>query len=149
MNDAIVVEGVHKRYGQKRALHGLDLTVRAGTVHGVLGPNGAGKTTAVRILSTLLRHDGGRAEVAGFDVRSEAAEVRRRIGLLGQHAAVDEELGGRQNLEMFGRLYHLGARRAAHGPTNCWRGSGSPTPGARRSSSTAGACGGASTWPRP
>ncbi|MGW4230346.1 ATP-binding cassette domain-containing protein [Streptomyces sp. NPDC004980] len=112
MNDAIVVEGVHKRYGQKRALHGLNLTVRAGTVHGVLGPNGAGKTTAVRILSTLLRHDGGRAEVAGFDVRSEAAEVRRRIGLLGQHAAVDEELGGRQNLEMFGRLYHLGARRA-------------------------------------
>ncbi|GAA2949427.1 ATP-binding cassette domain-containing protein [Kitasatospora cinereorecta] len=112
MTDAIVVEGVHKRYGRRRALDGLDLTVRGGTVHGVLGPNGAGKTTAVRILSTLLRYDGGRAEVAGFDVRSAAAEVRRRIGLLGQHAAVDEELGGRQNLEMFGRLYHLGARRA-------------------------------------
>ncbi|MFJ8617400.1 ATP-binding cassette domain-containing protein [Streptomyces clavifer] len=112
MSDAIVVEGVHKRYGQKRALNGLDLTVRGGTVHGVLGPNGAGKTTVVRILSTLLRHDGGRAEVAGFDVRTEAAGVRRRIGLLGQHAAVDEELGGRQNLEMFGRLHHLGARRA-------------------------------------
>ncbi|MET8172777.1 ATP-binding cassette domain-containing protein [Streptomyces clavifer] len=112
MSDAIVVEGVHKRYGQKRALDGLDLTVRGGTVHGVLGPNGAGKTTVVRILSTLLRQDGGRAEVAGFDVRTEAAEVRRRIGLLGQHAAVDEELGGRQNLEMFGRLHHLGARRA-------------------------------------
>ncbi|MBM7437568.1 ATP-binding cassette domain-containing protein [Streptomyces sp. HB132] len=112
MSDAIVVEGVHKRYGEKRALDGLDLAVRGGTVHGVLGPNGAGKTTAVRVLTTLLRHDGGRAEVAGFDVRSEAGEVRRRIGLLGQHAAVDEELGGRQNLEMFGRLYHLGARRA-------------------------------------
>ncbi|MFJ4843623.1 ATP-binding cassette domain-containing protein [Streptomyces sp. NPDC088746] len=112
MSDAIVVEGVHKRYGGKRALDGLDLAVRRGTVHGVLGPNGAGKTTAVRVLTTLLRHDEGRAEVAGFDVRSEAAEVRRRIGLLGQHAAVDEELGGRQNLEMFGRLYHLGARRA-------------------------------------
>ncbi|MEU4265066.1 ATP-binding cassette domain-containing protein [Streptomyces argenteolus] len=112
MTDAIVVEGVHKRYGRRRALDGLDLTVRGGTVHGVLGPNGAGKTTAVRILSTLLRYDGGRAEVAGFDVRSAAAEVRRSIGLLGQHAAVDEELGGRQNLEMFGRLYHLGARRA-------------------------------------
>ncbi|KPC82006.1 MULTISPECIES: daunorubicin resistance protein DrrA family ABC transporter ATP-binding protein [Streptomyces] len=112
MSEAIVVDGVHKRYGEKRALAGLDLTVRRGTVHGVLGPNGAGKTTAVRVLTTLLRHDGGRAEVAGFDVRSEAAEVRRRIGLLGQHAAVDEELGGRQNLEMFGRLYHLGARRA-------------------------------------
>ena len=110
--DAIVVEGVHKRYGEKRALDGLDLTVRRGTVHGVLGPNGAGKTTAVRILSTLARHDEGRVEVAGLDVRSRAADVRRRIGLLGQHAAVDEEFGGRQNLEMFGRLYHLGARRA-------------------------------------
>ncbi|MFB7531574.1 ATP-binding cassette domain-containing protein [Streptomyces sp. NPDC056178] len=112
MTDAIVVEGVHKRYREKRALDGLDLTVRRSTVHAVLGPNGAGKTTAVRILSTLLRHDEGRAEVAGFDVRDRAGEVRRRIGLLGQYAAVDEELGGRQNLEMFGRLYHLGARRA-------------------------------------
>ncbi|MEU8678957.1 ATP-binding cassette domain-containing protein [Streptomyces sp. NPDC048560] len=112
MTDAIVVEGVHKRYGDKRALDGLDLAVRRGTVHGVLGPNGAGKTTAVRILSTLLRHDEGRAEVAGLDVRADARGVRRRIGLLGQNAAVDEELGGRQNLEMFGRLYHLGARRA-------------------------------------
>ncbi|MFJ9061907.1 ATP-binding cassette domain-containing protein [Streptomyces sp. NPDC102409] len=112
MSDAIVVEGVHKRYGGKRALNGLDLAVRSGSVHGVLGPNGAGKTTAVRVLTTLLRHDEGRVEVAGFDVRSEPAEVRRRIGLLGQHAAVDEELGGRQNLEMFGRLYHLSARRA-------------------------------------
>ncbi|GGX28395.1 daunorubicin resistance protein DrrA family ABC transporter ATP-binding protein [Streptomyces chryseus] len=109
---AIVVEGAQKRYGQKRALDGLDLVVRRGTVHGVLGPNGAGKTTIVRILATLLRHDAGRVEVAGYDVRSRPAEVRRRIGLLGQHAAVDEELGGRQNLEMFGRLYHLGARRA-------------------------------------
>ncbi|MFG2630116.1 ATP-binding cassette domain-containing protein [Streptomyces sp. NPDC048473] len=112
MTDAIVVEGVHKRYGEKRALDGLDLTVARSTVHAVLGPNGAGKTTAVRILSTLLRHDEGRVEVAGFDVRSRAGEVRRRIGLLGQYAAVDEELGGRQNLEMFGRLCHLGARRA-------------------------------------
>ncbi|MGP3923956.1 ATP-binding cassette domain-containing protein [Streptomyces sp. 8N616] len=108
----IVVEGLRKTYGSKQALDGLDLTVPAGTVHGVLGPNGAGKTTAVRILSTLLRHDGGRAEVAGFDVLRRPDEVRSRIGLLGQHAAVDEELSGRQNLEMFGRLYHLGARRA-------------------------------------
>ncbi|MER5891662.1 ATP-binding cassette domain-containing protein [Streptomyces sp. NPDC001876] len=112
MSDAIVVEGLHKRYGAKQALDGLDLIVRRGAVHGVLGPNGAGKTTAVRILSTLLRPDEGRAEVAGFDVRDKAAEIRRRIGLLGQNAAVDEELGGRQNLEMFGRLHHLGARRA-------------------------------------
>jgi ABC-2 type transport system ATP-binding protein len=110
--DALVVEGVRKRYGDKVALDGLDLTVRAGTVHGVLGPNGAGKTTAVRIMTTLLRADAGRVVVAGHDVRKQPAEVRRRIGLLGQHAALDEELSGRQNLEMFGRLYHLGARRA-------------------------------------
>ncbi|MGN5635191.1 ATP-binding cassette domain-containing protein [Streptomyces sp. AC154] len=112
MTDAIVVEGVHKRYGAKRALDGLDLAVARSTVHAVLGPNGAGKTTSVRILSTLLRPDAGRAQVAGYDVRRQAGLVRRRIGLLGQHAAVDERLGGRQNLEMFGRLYHLGARRA-------------------------------------
>ncbi|MFE2352553.1 ATP-binding cassette domain-containing protein [Streptomyces parvulus] len=109
---AITVEGARKRYGKKDALDGLDLTVTRGTVHAVLGPNGAGKTTLVRILSTLLRADAGRIEVAGHDVAAEAYAVRLRIGLLGQHAALDEELGGRQNLEMFGRLHHLGARRA-------------------------------------
>ncbi|MFC9876396.1 ATP-binding cassette domain-containing protein [Nocardia salmonicida] len=109
---SIVVEGLRKKYGAKQALDGLDLAVRAGTVHAVLGPNGAGKTTAVRIMSTLLRPEAGRVEVAGIDVRTRAEEVRSRIGLLGQSAAVDEELSGRQNLEMFGRLYHLGARRA-------------------------------------
>ncbi|MGX1029067.1 ABC-2 type transport system ATP-binding protein [Streptomyces ambofaciens] len=109
---AITVEGARKRYGGKDALNGLDLTVTRGTVHGVLGPNGAGKTTLVRILSTLLRPDAGRVEVAGHDVVAEAYAVRLRIGLLGQHAALDEELGGRQNLEIFGRLHHLGARRA-------------------------------------
>ncbi|MGW7262796.1 ATP-binding cassette domain-containing protein [Streptomyces sp. NPDC054842] len=112
MTDAIAVEGVEKRYGDSAALDGLELAVRRGTVHGLLGPNGAGKTTAVRVLTTLLRPDAGRAEVAGCDVVREAARVRRRIGLLGQHAALDEELGGRQNLEMFGRLHHLGARHA-------------------------------------
>ncbi|MFT2017851.1 ATP-binding cassette domain-containing protein [Streptomyces sp. 796.1] len=110
---AIVVEGLRKEYGTHRALDGLDLSVERGTVHGVLGPNGAGKTTSVRILATLLRQDGGRAEVAGFDVLRQPDEVRYRIGLLGQHAALDEELSGWQNLEMFGRLYHLGARGAA------------------------------------
>ncbi|WSL69874.1 ATP-binding cassette domain-containing protein [Streptomyces sp. NBC_01723] len=109
---AITVEGARKKYGRKDALDGLDLTVARGTVHGVLGPNGAGKTTLVRILSTLLRPDAGRIEVAGHDVATQAYAVRLRIGLLGQHAALDEELGGRQNLEMFGRLHHLGARRA-------------------------------------
>ncbi|MEV6700291.1 ATP-binding cassette domain-containing protein [Streptomyces sp. NPDC051453] len=112
MTDAIIVEGARKRYGDQWALDGLGLTVARGTVHGLLGPNGAGKTTAVRAMTTLLRVDEGRVEVAGCDVRRQAAEVRRRIGLLGQHAAVDEELGGWQNLEMFGRLHHLGARRA-------------------------------------
>ncbi|MFI6209289.1 ATP-binding cassette domain-containing protein [Streptomyces sp. NPDC051041] len=115
---AITVEGARKTYGARRgedaapALDGLDLTVARGTVHAVLGPNGAGKSTLVRILSTLLRPDAGRVEVAGHDVVREAYAVRRRIGLLGQHAALDEELGGRQNLELFGRLHHLGARRA-------------------------------------
>ncbi|MBE8471027.1 ATP-binding cassette domain-containing protein [Streptomyces justiciae] len=109
---AITVDGARKKYGEKQALAGLDLTVARGTVHGVLGPNGAGKTTLVRILSTLLRPDAGRIEVAGHDVVRQAYAVRLRIGLLGQHAALDEELGGRQNLEMFGRLHHLGARRA-------------------------------------
>ncbi|MFF0687937.1 ATP-binding cassette domain-containing protein [Streptomyces albogriseolus] len=115
MNDdgyAVLAEGLQKRYGEKRALDSFDLTVRAGTVHGLLGPNGAGKTTAVRILSTLIRLDGGRATVAGLDVARRAREVRARIGLTGQYAAVDEVLTGRQNLEMFGRLFHLGGRRA-------------------------------------
>ncbi|MFE7596966.1 ATP-binding cassette domain-containing protein [Streptomyces sp. NPDC057494] len=111
-SEAVLVEGARKRYGEKNALDGLDLAVGRGTVHGLLGPNGAGKTTTVRILATLLRHDEGVVRVAGHDVRTGAREVRRRIGLLGQHAALDEELGGRQNLEMFGRLHHLGARGA-------------------------------------
>ncbi|MFJ3906594.1 ATP-binding cassette domain-containing protein [Streptomyces sp. NPDC090025] len=112
VEDAILVTDAHKRYGEKKALDGLDLAVRRGTVHGLLGPNGAGKTTTVRLLATLLRHDAGEARVAGYDVRRQAAEVRRRIGLLGQHAALDEELSGRQNLELFGRLHHLGGRGA-------------------------------------
>ncbi|MFD3931556.1 ATP-binding cassette domain-containing protein [Streptomyces sp. NPDC058614] len=109
---AVRAEGLEKRYGEKRALDGFDLAVREGTVHGLLGPNGAGKTTAVRILSTLLRLDGGSATVAGLDVARRPREVRARIGLTGQYAAVDEVLTGRQNLEMFGRLFHLGGRRA-------------------------------------
>jgi ABC-2 type transport system ATP-binding protein len=113
---AVAAEGLRKRFGDTSALDGFDVAVPAGSVCGLLGPNGAGKTTAVRILTTLLRPDGGRAEVAGFDVARQAAQVRYRIGLLGQHAAVDEGLSGRQNLVLFGRLYHLGtaaARRRA------------------------------------
>ncbi|NUK03094.1 ATP-binding cassette domain-containing protein [Streptomyces lunaelactis] len=110
---AVLAEAIQKRYGEKCALDRFDLAVRKGTVHGLLGPNGAGKTTAVRVLATLLRFDGGRAEVAGIDVARDPRRVRGRIGLTGQYAAVDEILTGRQNLEMFGRLFHLGGKRAA------------------------------------
>ncbi|MEW2442887.1 ATP-binding cassette domain-containing protein [Micromonospora marina] len=116
MEHAILAEGLRKRYGNRSALDGFDLRVPPGTVCGLLGPNGAGKTTAVRILATLLRFDAGRAEVAGFDVAQQADRVRHRIGLVGQHPAVDEALSGRENLAIFGRLFHLdraGARRRA------------------------------------
>ncbi|SEH04021.1 ABC-2 type transport system ATP-binding protein [Nonomuraea solani] len=114
MPDPIVVaEGLHKSFGDTHALRGLDLSVPRGTVCGVLGPNGAGKTTAVRILATLSDPDAGHARIAGYDVVRQAGEVRARIGLAGQYAAVDEKLTGRGNLRMFGRLSHL-SRREAH-----------------------------------
>jgi ABC-2 type transport system ATP-binding protein len=108
MADVIRVRGLVKRFGAVTALDGLDLTVAEGTILALLGPNGAGKTTAVRILTTLLRPDEGTAEVAGIDIRSNPAAVRRQIGLSGQYAAVDEYLTGFENLEMIGRLYRLG-----------------------------------------
>ncbi|MGY1723110.1 ATP-binding cassette domain-containing protein [Blastococcus sp. SYSU DS0533] len=116
MTDAIVVEGLVKRFGATTALDGVDLTVAEGSVLGLLGPNGAGKTTVVRILTTLLEADAGRVEVVGLDVAREADRVRAAIGLTGQYAAVDEYLTGFENLEMVGRLYRLGrteARRRA------------------------------------
>ena len=105
---AISAYGLAKSYGEVIALDGIDLEAQEGTVLGLLGPNGAGKTTAVRILATLLQPDQGSARVAGFDVVKEAPALRSRIGLAGQNAAIDENLTGFENLEMVGRLYHLG-----------------------------------------
>jgi ABC-2 type transport system ATP-binding protein len=112
VTDMIRTSGLVKHYGKVVALDGLDLSVPKGTVLGLLGPNGAGKTTAVRILTTLLDADEGSAEVAGLDVRAEPHKVRERIGLSGQTAAVDEHLTGFENLDMVGRLYHLGRQRS-------------------------------------
>jgi ABC-2 type transport system ATP-binding protein len=110
--DAIVVEGLEKSYGSVRALCGVDFSAPTGSVLGLLGPNGAGKTTTVRILATLLEPDGGTARVAGLDAVRDAAKLRSKIGLAGQYAAVDENLTGFENLEMVGRLYHMGKAEA-------------------------------------
>ncbi|MDH6124862.1 ATP-binding cassette domain-containing protein [Kitasatospora sp. GP82] len=109
---AIAVVGLRKSFGKTAALRGLDLTVPAGTVCGLLGPNGAGKTTAVRVLATLAAPDAGSARVNGFDVVRQAAQVRRSIGLAGQHAAVEEGITGRDNLRLIGRYHGLGSRGA-------------------------------------
>jgi len=117
MTLAIKASGLAKAYGDVVALNGIDIEVEQGTVLGLLGPNGSGKTTTVRILATLLQADSGTASVGGFDVATQPDEVRSVIGLTGQYAAVDEYLTGRENLELFGRLFHLSkfdaAKRAA------------------------------------
>lgn len=107
MTDTIVVEDVYKAYGEVNALNGVSLSVREGKIFGLLGPNGAGKTTLVRILTTLLKPDSGRVEVAGIDVLKDSMALRQVIGLAGQYPAVDEQLTGRENLVMVGRLYHF------------------------------------------
>ncbi|MBO0682835.1 MAG: ATP-binding cassette domain-containing protein [Candidatus Dormibacteraeota bacterium] len=112
MQPPIRVEGLTKAFGRTRALSGIDLEVPSGTVTALLGPNGAGKTTLVRILATLIRPDAGSARVAGLDVVRDAFAVRSRIGLTGQYAALDDQLTGRENLRLIGRLAHLGERRA-------------------------------------
>ena len=110
MTNAIEASGLVKRFGKTTALAGVDLVARQGTVLGVLGPNGAGKTTAVRILATLLRADGGQAQVCGYDVARQAHQVRQLIGLTGQYASVDDGLSGVNNLIMIGRLLGLSRR---------------------------------------
>ena len=112
MNNMIEASGLVKRYKDVTALDGLDLAVAEGIILGLLGPNGAGKTTAVSILSTLLEPDEGSAMVAGANVKTEPGKVRKLIGLSGQYAAVDEHLTGYENLDMIGRLYHLGKVRS-------------------------------------
>ena len=107
--NAVEAHGLVKEFGDVKALNGIDLVVPRGQVVGLLGPNGSGKTTTVRILATLLKATAGSAKVAGFDVAKQADDVRRSIGLTGQYAAVDEFLTGRENLRMFGGLYHLDA----------------------------------------
>jgi oleandomycin transport system ATP-binding protein len=112
MSAAIEAEGLVKTFGKVRALDGIDMVAREGTVFGLLGPNGAGKTTAIRVLSTLLQPDSGRAVVGGFDLVRQSREVRRLIGLTGQYAAVDELLSGQENLYMIGRLLGYSSRDA-------------------------------------
>jgi oleandomycin transport system ATP-binding protein len=112
MSYAVEAKGLVKRFGKTKALDGVDLAVRQGTVLGVLGPNGAGKTTAVRVLTTLIRPDAGEVTIGGFDVRHDADRVRALIGLTGQYAAVDEDLTGFENLVLIGRLLELSRRDA-------------------------------------
>ncbi len=141
----IEADQLTRRFGGTTALDRFDLTVAAGTVHGLLGPNGAGKTTAVRILTTLLRPDAGTARVAGHDVQRAADRVRARIGLVGQHAAVDELLSGRQNLEMFGRLHHLGTAAARRRADELLERFGLADTGDKAAQNTRAACGAGST----
>jgi ABC-2 type transport system ATP-binding protein len=108
----VITEGIVRNFGEVEALKGIDMEVEQGSVFGLLGPNGAGKTTMIRILATLLLPSGGRATVDGLDVVRDAEELRFRIGLAGQSAAVDENLTGLENLEMVGRLYHLAREEA-------------------------------------
>ena len=152
---AIEASGLVKSFGEVRAVDGVDLAVRSGSVYGVLGPNGAGKTTTIRMLATLLRPDAGTAQVLGHDIVREADAVRGLVSLTGQMASVDEDLTGRENLILLGRLLGPAARRRQDARERAARGV-RPRRGRRRGSSrtTRAACGAGSTsrpasWSRP
>ncbi len=142
---AIEATGLVKTFGDTRAVDGVDLAVRRGSVYGVLGPNGAGKTTTIRMLATLIRPDAGSARVLGHDIVTEGDAVRGKVSLTGQLASVDEDLTGRENLILMGRL--LGLRRAAakERAPSCSKPSGCPRPPASSSSTTPAACAAGST----
>ncbi|MGI5531175.1 ATP-binding cassette domain-containing protein [Streptomyces syringium] len=148
METAISAEGLRKRYAEHEVLTGVDLSVSAGEVLGLLGPNGAGKTTIVRILATLLPFDGGKVTVAGFDLSKDQREIRRRIGLTGQYAAVDGVLTGRENLRLIGVLLGLGKRKAHARADELLEQFDLTDAADRASKSYSGACGAGSTWPR-
>ena len=144
---AIVADSLVKHFGDVHALDGVSFEVPTGTVLGLLGPNGAGKTTAVRILTTILQPTSGRAVVAGIDVADHPHEVRRRIGLAGQYAAVDENLTGYENLRLVGRLNHLARSAPAPAARSCSPSSACPTQPTGRCARTQAACGAGSTSP--
>ncbi|BCB77360.1 hypothetical protein Pflav_037700 [Phytohabitans flavus] len=147
MEIAIEAEGLVKKYGSVVALDGLDLSVPQGTVMGLLGPNGAGKTTAVRVFTTLLTPDAGRARVAGLDVVADAARLRGLIGLSGQYAAVDEYLTGFENLDMVGRLYGYRAKASRERARELLARFDLEDAADRPVKGYSGACGAGSTWP--
>jgi ABC-2 type transport system ATP-binding protein len=145
---AIEATGLVKSFGETRAVDGVDLTVRSGTVYGVLGPNGAGKTTTIRMLATLLRPDAGSARVLGHDIVHDADAVRGLVSLTGQLASVDEDLSGHENLVLLACCSGSSAARRRRARPSCSPRSGSPRRPASSSSTTQAACGGASTSPR-
>ena len=143
---AIVAAGLRKSYGDKTVLDGVDLQVDTGTIFALLGPNGAGKTTIVRILSTLIRADGGEVRVAGHDLDREPDAIRAAIGVTGQYSAVDKLLTGEENLRLMADLHHLSRARGGGGLASCSSSSTSSTPPGNRPPPTQEGCSAASTW---
>jgi ABC-type branched-subunit amino acid transport system ATPase component len=146
-DDAILVQGLQKRFGDVVALDGVDFAVPTGTVLGLLGPNGAGKTTAVRVLTTILAPDAGVASVLGIDVTRDPQGVRERIGLAGQYAAVDENLTGDENLRMVGKLSHMPSATSERARPSCSNASTLSTPRVVPCAPTREAC--AAGWISP